>query len=108
MIQSRDLDLRTAQRLTNGSANDFLTLGSFNHFKFRSHASHWGKEISFLHTEFACFKPEVRKRNWGEDMAQIGMACVLLSADTKAPRCVPRGRLRFFTVTSHREDFDLS
>lgn len=43
MIQRLALDLRTAQRLTNGSANDFLTLGSFNHFKFRSHASHWGK-----------------------------------------------------------------
>ena len=43
MTQSLALDLRTAQRLTNGSANDFLTLGSFNHFKFRSHASHWGK-----------------------------------------------------------------
>lgn len=95
MIQSRDLDLRTAQRLTNGSANDFLTLGSFNHFKFRSHASHWGKEISFLHTEFACFKPEVRKRNWGEDMAHIGMACALLSAQHQGPPMCSTGKVAF-------------
>lgn len=43
MIQRLALDLGTAKRLTNESANDFLTPGSFNHFKFRSHASHWGK-----------------------------------------------------------------
>lgn len=44
MILRRAPDLRTAQRLTNASANDFLTAGLFNQFKFRSRASHWGKQ----------------------------------------------------------------
>lgn len=88
MIQKLVLDLRTAKRLTNGSANDFLSLGSFNLFKFGSHAFHWGVgvEISFLHTEFACFTPGVTKRNWEEDMRWI-VVCDLLSANTKAPTC---------------------
>lgn len=106
MTQRLALDLRTAQRLTNGSANDCLTLGSFNHFKFRSHASHWGKQISFLHTEFARFNPGVRERKRGEDAADCYGLCSPVCPN-RGPRCVPRGRLRFFTVIPDREDFDL-
>lgn len=106
MIQKLALDLRTAKRLTNGSANDFLTLGSFNHFKFGSHASHWGeKSASFtqnLHVLTLELQREIGKRTCGE------LWFVFSYQPTPRPQRVPQGRLCFFIVTPDREDFDPS